>query len=75
MARADLLVRLVQSGVKGDKNSFKKIVEAIIAEERSKKHNVLASRLEEALQNISQVDSSVNNKHIVEQRSVNLFQL
>ena len=46
MARADLLVRLVQSGMNGDKATFRKVVEAIIAEERSKQHNVLAERLE-----------------------------
>jgi SpoVK/Ycf46/Vps4 family AAA+-type ATPase len=51
MARADLLVRLVQSGVKGDKISFRKVVEAIIAEERSKQHKVLAEKLEEILNN------------------------
>ena len=33
MARADLLIRLVQSGIRGDKASFKKVVEAIIAED------------------------------------------
>lgn len=45
MARADLLLRLVQSGVQGDKASFRKIVEAIIAEERTKQHKVLAENL------------------------------
>ena len=49
MARADLLLRLVQSGVQGDKASFRKIVEAIIAEERTKQHKVLAEKLEEFL--------------------------
>ena len=33
MARADLLIRLVQSGIRGDKASFRKVVEAIIAED------------------------------------------
>lgn len=49
MARADLLIRLVQSGARGDKVTFRKVVEAIVAEERSKQHKVLAERLEEAL--------------------------
>lgn len=49
MARADLLLRLVQTGIRGDKVSFRKVVEAIIAEERSKQHSVLAGQLEEAL--------------------------
>lgn len=49
MARADLLLRLVQTGIRGDKVSFRKVVEAIIAEERTKQHSVLAAQLEEAL--------------------------
>ena len=49
MARADLLIRLVQSGIRGDKASFRKVVEAIIAEERTKQHKVLAEKLEEML--------------------------
>ncbi|MFK0087255.1 AAA family ATPase [Pseudomonas sp. NPDC090755] len=49
MARADLLVSLVQSGMKGDKAKFRKITEAIIVEERSKQHKVLADRLDSAL--------------------------
>lgn len=50
MARADLLLSLVKAGAKGDRALFNKTVEAIIAEERSKQHNVLAERLTEQLQ-------------------------
>ena len=49
MARADLLIRLVRSGMRGDKANFRKIVEAIIADERAKQHKVLADKLEDAL--------------------------
>ena len=49
MARADLLIRLVQSGMRNDKATFRKVVEAIIAEARSKQHKVLAEKLEEIL--------------------------
>jgi SpoVK/Ycf46/Vps4 family AAA+-type ATPase len=49
MARADLLVRLVQSANRGDRSLFLKTVEAMIAEEREKQHHVLAQRLEESL--------------------------
>jgi SpoVK/Ycf46/Vps4 family AAA+-type ATPase len=45
MARADLLVRLVQSGMKGDKATFRKVTEALIAEEREKHHGVFADSL------------------------------
>jgi AAA+ superfamily predicted ATPase len=49
MARADLLVRLVRSAARGDQLLIRKTVEALIAEERAKHHNMLAERLEESL--------------------------
>ena len=49
MARADLLVNLVKSGSKGDHSKFHRVVEGIIAEEREKRHHVLADRLVEAM--------------------------
>jgi len=45
MARSDLLVSLVKAGVAGDKHGLRAAVEAIIAEERAKQHNILAERL------------------------------
>lgn len=45
MARADLLLNLVRSGAKGDQASFRKAIEALVAEERSKQHHILADRL------------------------------
>ncbi len=50
MARADLIVRLVQSANRGDQPLFRKTVEALIAEERAQQHHVFAGRLEEMLQ-------------------------
>lgn len=49
MARSDLLLALVQSGAGGDDLAFRRAVEAVIAEEENKKHNVLASQLTEVL--------------------------
>ncbi|WP_025828120.1 AAA family ATPase [Acetobacter okinawensis] len=49
MARSDLLISLVKAGSSGDLNSVRTTAEAIIAEERAKKHNVLAERLTSAL--------------------------
>ena len=74
MARADLLIRLVQSGVRGDKVNFRKIVEAIIAEERTKQHKVLAEKLEEFL-NATPVERPVTNggASMLDQRMGNLF--
>lgn len=45
MARADLLLDLVKSGVQGDQARFQKVVEAVAADERAKQHNILADRL------------------------------
>lgn len=45
MARADLLVNLIKAGSKGEQSIFQEVAENIIAEERDKKHYVLAERL------------------------------
>lgn len=50
VARSDLLVSLVRAGAAGDAPAFRRTVEAVIAEERSKRHGVLASQLAEALE-------------------------
>ncbi len=58
MARSDLLLQLVQSGSKGDHPMFRKVVEAIIAEERSKQHNSLADKLEDNLNQLNKFPSN-----------------
>jgi SpoVK/Ycf46/Vps4 family AAA+-type ATPase len=70
MARADLLIKLVQSGFKGEKEIFKKAVEAIIAEERTKQHKVLADKLEETLSNGNGLNEKpfLNGSSIPDQR-------
>lgn len=45
MPSSDLLLTLVRAGGRGDHASFRRAVEAIIAEERSKQHHVLAEKL------------------------------
>lgn len=45
MARADLILNLVKTGARGDQDRFRKIVEALAADERAKNHNILADRL------------------------------
>jgi SpoVK/Ycf46/Vps4 family AAA+-type ATPase len=49
MARADLLKKLVESGLSGNSELLKKTVQAIIAEENGKQHTVLADELEKLL--------------------------
>ena len=51
MARADLLISLIKAGNRGDQTSFKRAAESLIAEERAKKHDVLADRLTEIIKN------------------------
>jgi SpoVK/Ycf46/Vps4 family AAA+-type ATPase len=48
MARGDLLVNLVKAGSNGDSGTFRKTVDAIVADERGKQHNVLADQIERA---------------------------
>ncbi len=45
MARADLILKLVKAGTRGDQTEFTRTVEAIASEERAKKHTILADRL------------------------------
>ena len=51
MARADILISMVQSAQRGDMVSFRKSVESLIADERGKKHHILANRLASSLNN------------------------
>lgn len=53
MARADLLIKLVKAGSTGDQTLFKKVVESIIAEEKSKQHHVVAQQLIDILKSAS----------------------
>ena len=49
MARSDLLIDLVEAEQQGDKQRFRVLVEAIIAEERAKQHHLVADRLSELI--------------------------
>jgi SpoVK/Ycf46/Vps4 family AAA+-type ATPase len=49
MARSDLLLDLVDAERRGDKDRFKILVEAVIAEERANQHHLLADRLSELI--------------------------
>lgn len=61
MARADLLIELVKHAVRGNKPMIKKVIEAIIAEERGKQHIVLAERLQKEINNNSnELESNIS---------------
>ncbi|MGQ0467692.1 MAG: AAA family ATPase [Sporichthyaceae bacterium] len=49
MARADLLLDLVEAERRGDRDRFRILVEAVIAEERANQHHLLADRLSELI--------------------------
>ena len=47
MSNAKLLRQLIKAGIEGDSDSFKAASEAVIREEREKKHHLLANDLGE----------------------------
>lgn len=49
MARADLLLDLVEAERHGDRDRFRALVEAVIAEERANQHHLVADRLSELI--------------------------
>jgi SpoVK/Ycf46/Vps4 family AAA+-type ATPase len=49
MARSDLLVNLVRAGAAGDREALRSTAEALVADERAKKHYIVADRLQRAL--------------------------
>jgi SpoVK/Ycf46/Vps4 family AAA+-type ATPase len=49
MARSDQLVSLVRAGLAGDREMLRSAARAIAADERAKKHHILADRIERAL--------------------------
>ena len=49
MAQADLLVTLLKSGNSGDQTTFRQAADALIQEEKSKGHRILADRLTKAV--------------------------
>lgn len=77
MARADLLIDLIKYAVAGNKPMIRKVAEAIIAEERSKQHTILADKLEVELnKNISDAPSngsSTSNRIQLDSRAENLI--
>lgn len=56
MARADLLLDLVQAEREGDRERFRSLVEAIIAEERANQHHLVADRLSELITTVGSSD-------------------
>lgn len=49
MARSDLVVKLAQAGLGGDKASVRRVVEAIVSEEKARQHHIYAQKLTDTL--------------------------
>lgn len=49
MARSDLLVSLIRAGATGDREVLRSTAEAMVADERAKKHFIVADRMQRAL--------------------------
>ena len=52
MARSDLLISLVRAAAAGDRETVRSTAEALAADERAKKHHILADRLQRALSTV-----------------------
>lgn len=59
MAKADLLCELIKHGLNKNEPGFRKVAEAICAEERSKQHVVLANKIDELLKNYSSYQPNI----------------
>lgn len=59
MAKSSQIISLVKAGTIGDKTQFKRVVESLIAEERIKKHYVLADKLEHEMKKLSTSNSQI----------------
>ncbi len=62
MARADLLLDLVQAGAAGDQSRFRGALEALVVEERAKQHHVLADRLAAHLSTSAKSNGPANHR-------------
>jgi SpoVK/Ycf46/Vps4 family AAA+-type ATPase len=71
MARADLLIGLIRSGTRGDKVSFRKVAEALAAEEKAKGHNILSKRIADSLVSVNNGNGHKFAASIAQQK--NLF--
>ena len=59
MARSYLVIELVKAGMSGDHNSVRRIAEEIAADERAKRHPVVADRIFQVLANADQKRQSM----------------
>ena len=63
MARSDLIVELVRAGARGDQDAVRTVAEKLAADERAKRHGVVADRIVKALNSASRPVGSGNGRH------------
>jgi SpoVK/Ycf46/Vps4 family AAA+-type ATPase len=68
MARADLILDLVEAERRGDRDRFRVLVEAVIAEERANQHHLLADRLAELI-------TTTGQSHVRDDRAASIRDL
>ncbi len=75
MARSDLILKLVEAGLQGNEELFKRTVETLIVDEKSKNHNVLSEKLEGILRkgNSRKFDDSSNVNSFKLHKNKNMF--
>jgi len=73
MVGADLIIGLVKFGLVCDKAKFRKVVESLIADERTKQHYILADKLENLLKTETLINPVSNGVPIFDQRIGNLI--
>ncbi len=69
MAHFDLIVSLVRAGATGDREMLKSAAEAIMADERAKKHHILADRVQRALSAVTVTPSPLTHPIRLRQRA------
>jgi len=75
MARSDLIISLAKAANSGDKKSAQKITEALIAEEKEKKHNALARRLLDTLSGYQNGHNGLTHWNNLDSRDSEVSQL
>ncbi|MDR1392876.1 MAG: ATP-binding protein [Bifidobacteriaceae bacterium] len=63
MARADLVLDLVEAERRGDRTRFRALVETLIAEERANQHHLLADRLSEIITTTGERTRAARDEH------------
>lgn len=63
MARSDLLVSMIRAGATGDREMLRSAAEAMVADERAKKHFLVADRMERALAAVPITPPALTKSH------------